>query len=116
MKLTIHKKIGRTTYHFQVEGANLYEMVKDSEKLSFENVTGCGLCGSDNLRLGSRLGLDKYKYVFVQCNDCKAELTFGHRTDDLDVYYLRKTDAGMPEWIDVQSLPSNPKKKNGNNA
>lgn len=104
MQLNIRKKIGRETYSFLIEGEDLYDCVTESQKLSFPNVDKCGLCGSETLSLQSRLGRDKdtgkqtHKYVFIKCWLCKGELTFGHRKDDGEVYYLRKNDNGNYMW------------------
>ncbi len=94
MRLLIKKQIGKRVFHFEVEGANLYELISERKSFLFpDKVPACGICSSENLDLGARKGLDKFKYVFIRCLDCKAELTFGHRTDDPDVYYLRKKRA-----------------------
>jgi len=103
MKLTVSKKIGRRSYHFQVEGGNLHEVVKESNKLSFPDVHRCGICGSDNLELGARKAKDKFEYTFVKCrgehsNPCGAELTFGQQMEDKNVFYLRKNDKGSYDW------------------
>jgi phage FluMu protein Com len=93
MELTIEKKIGRNTYPFTVEGKNLYELVMESQKLSFGNVDKCGHCGEDNLILNARLAQKKFKYVEVKCLKCKSSLVFGSTTENQDVYYLRKEEA-----------------------
>ena len=53
MQLSIKKKIGKNTYTFLVEGKTLYDVLMESNKLSFEDVEKCGLCGSDNIVLGA---------------------------------------------------------------
>lgn len=93
MQYTIKKKIGKETYTFIVEGKNLYEMVTESQKLSFGNVEKCGCCESDNLILNARLAQKKFKYVEVKCLACKASLVFGSTQENPDVYYLRKEEA-----------------------
>ena len=93
MQFSIKKKIGKETYSFLVEGKNLYELVTESQKLSFSNVEKCGCCDSDNLILNARLAKNKFKYVEVKCLACKAALVFGVTQEDPDVYYLRKEEV-----------------------
>ena len=90
MQLFIKKKIGQETYSFVVEGKNLYELVTESQKLSFGNVDKCGVCGSDHLMLNARLAQKKFKYVEVKCLECKGSLVFGCTTENPDVFYIRK--------------------------
>ncbi|MEJ7663457.1 MAG: hypothetical protein WKG07_29870 [Hymenobacter sp.] len=45
------KRIGRRQFHFTVEGSNFHEAVAEYDRLSFQDVAACGLCGSDNLDL-----------------------------------------------------------------
>lgn len=101
MKLTISKKIGKRTYHFQVEGNNLHEVVKESTKLSFPDVHHCGKCGSDNLALNTRKAQDKFEYTFIKCYGCGSELTFGQQMEDKNVFYLRKNEAGFFDWKQI---------------
>lgn len=98
MKLTITRRIGRKAYHFQCEGKNLYEVVKETEKLSFPDVPACGLCGKDNLVLRTRNAQNKYKYTFIHCQDCKAQLVFGQKKEDADIFYLRRKDDKTFDW------------------
>src|ERR1035438_4561132 len=98
MELEIKKRIGKDTHTFQVQGSNLYEIVTESQKLSFGNVEKCGCCGSDNLILQSRLAMKKYKYVEVKCLQCKASLVFGSTTENPDVFYLRRDNNKQLAW------------------
>lgn len=100
MKLMITKQIGNTKYHYTTEGNNLYELHAEAEKLSFPNVYKCGVCGGEKLRIGTRKAQGKYKYVFVKClnRDCKAELTFGNKQEEPDVFYLRKNEDKTYAW------------------
>ncbi len=91
MQFYIKKKIGKDTHTFTVEGTNLFELVQESQKLSFPNVDKCGCCGSDNLILQSRIaGTKKFKYVEIKCLACRAAVVFGNMTEHPDIYYLRK--------------------------
>lgn len=98
MKLIINKQIGDKTYSFEVEGRNLYECVTESQKLSFSDVPKCGICESEKLVLNARLAQGKYKYVEIKCLNCKAQLTFGNKQEDADVYYLRKKEDKTYDW------------------
>lgn len=99
MKLTIPKTIGKTVYHFQVEGENLHAVLMESQKLSFQNVKSCEICKSDNLYLRAYItDKDKYEYVKIQCAKCRASLTFGKSKSDKDTYFLRKKDNGDLDW------------------
>lgn len=100
MKLTIKKKIGTTIYPVTFEGESLHECVMESQKLSFYDVHKCS-CGSDNLYLGARIaksGEKKFKYTFIKCLACKAELTFGEKADGSGTVYLRRNDDKSLAW------------------
>lgn len=98
MQLSIKKTVGKTTHTFLIEGVNLYELVMNSQKLSFPDITHCGLCGKDDLFLNARLTKEKYKYVEIKCKSCNGQLTFGQKKDDLDVFYIRKNDKKEYDW------------------
>lgn len=98
LKLTITRRIGRKSYHFQVEGKNLYEVIREEEKLSFPDIPKCKLCGKDNLTLGTRHAQNKYKYTFVRCKDCSAQLVFGQTKEDADVFYPRRNEKKEFDW------------------
>ena len=99
----IKKVIGKTTYTFQVEGKNLYEMQTEAQKLGFSNVYKCGMCESDSLYLRSYLAKDKkdnseYEYTKICCANCKSSVTFGQTKKDRDTFFLRKNDEGNLDW------------------
>jgi hypothetical protein len=99
MQLSIRKQIGKTSYTFLVEGKNLWDVVMESEKLSFQDVHECGLCKCDLLYLKAYKTKEKgFKYVKIVCSKCKGSLTFGSTQNDPDIYYLRKTDNGKFDW------------------
>ncbi len=107
MKLIIKKQIGRRAFHFEVEGGNLHDVLMEKNKLSFpDKVAACALCGSENLDLLARLGKNEkgkevYKYVYIKCIECNAELTFGQRQDDSNVFFLRK-ENGQYAWKAIE--------------
>ena len=103
LKMTIARKVGKTTYDFQFEGKNLYEVVKESEKLSFPDISKCGLCNSANLQLGTRHAQNKYKYTFIRCLECRAQLVFGQTKEDSDVFYLRRTEDKKFDWQPIKN-------------
>lgn len=98
MEMTIKKRIGKETYTFIVTGKNLFELVSESQKLSFNDVDKCGCCGADELYLNTRIAKDKYKYTEVKCKKCHATLTFGQTQENPDVFYLRKNDDKELKW------------------
>ena len=99
MQLSIRKQIGKTSYTFLVEGKNLWDLVMESEKLSFQDVQKCGLCESDHLYLTAyKTKDDGFKYVKVACAKCRASLAFGQPKINPDTYYLRKTEEGKLDW------------------
>lgn len=98
MELTIKKQIGKNEYIFTVSGNDLYEVLSAAEKVSFENIAACKLCGSDHLYLRAYQTKEHYKYVKVICAACHASVTFGQRREDPTVYYLRKNEKGEPDW------------------
>ncbi|GAB3303487.1 hypothetical protein [Hymenobacter tenuis] len=100
LSLMITKKIGRKAYHFTVQASDFHELITEADRLSFEDVAQCGLCGSDSLELSARVAKDKYKYVSVKCRGCKADVTFGKRQDDDKQVFLRKKEGGHPGELD----------------
>lgn len=99
MKINETKKIGKRNYNFQFEGKNLFDALTEAQKLSFNDVLKCGICGKDNLVLNARIaGEKKFKYTEIKCLDCKASLTFGQKQDDPDTFYLRKNEAKELDW------------------
>ena len=103
MQMYIKKQIGKNPYTFVVEGKNLFEMVMESQKLSFPDVEKCGICGSNEIFLHARLAGEKnqFKYTEIRCKKCKAQLQFGQTQEDPNVFYLRKVQQGenkVFEW------------------
>ncbi len=105
MEQIIKKIIGNTVHTFVVSGENFYDVVTESQKLSFPDVECCGKCGSKDLVLGSHLGKDdkgnmSFKYVDIKCMnpDCRASLTFGQPKKDPNTFYLRKNDKNEYDW------------------
>ena len=101
MQLFIKKQIGKTPFTFVVEGKNLFEVQMEAQKLSFYDVYKCGVCGSDSLRLHAYVTKEeKFEYLKVVCNKCKAGLTFGQVKKSPDTFYLRKNDLTKAlDWI-----------------
>ena len=97
MQLFITKKIGKRSYPFVVEGADLHEAVMESEHLSFPDVPYCGVCNSDDLSLTARVS-QGFKYVSIKCGNCRADLTFGKTKADANTYFLRRNNAGQFDW------------------
>ena len=97
MQLFITKKIGKRSYPFVVEGADLHEAVMQSEHLSFPDVPFCGLCNSDDLNLTARVA-QGFKYVSIKCASCRADLTFGRTKADASTFFLRRDESGRFEW------------------
>ncbi len=98
LQMMITKKIGAKAYHFTAQGANLFEVVTEADRLSFPDVTACGLCGSNNLSLSARQPKGKFKYVSIKCLDCRGDLTFGKMQEDENTYFLRRNDAKELDW------------------
>ena len=98
MKLTIKKQIGKTPYHFQVEGNNLQELLQESKKLNFPDIKECGLCNSTNLILDYHVAAKKYKYSHVTCLDCRSTLNFSQQTENPDIFYLAKNK----KWNEIK--------------
>ena len=97
MKLKVPKIIGKKTYEFEVEGDNLFDVVMKAQKLSFDNVEKCGMCGSSDLNLYAYIATGDYNYIKIACTECKASVTFGQQKKDLEVFYLRK-ENGKLKW------------------
>ncbi len=98
MELIIKKVIGITNYTFVFTGRNLYEVITESQKLSFSDIHECGKCGSADLFLETHKAQNKYEYTTVKCKGCRASLTFGQKKEDPDVFYLRRNEAKEFDW------------------
>ena len=96
----IKKTIGKKVYPFTVTGENLFELVMESNKLSFPDVVEkCDLCNSDNLVLSARIsGTKKFKYVEIKCLHCKGSLVFGNMMESPNTYYIRKNAEKHYDW------------------
>lgn len=90
----ITKRFGKRQYHFTLTGGDFHEVVTEINRLSFDDVPACTICGSDDLELAARVAQDKYKYVSVKCRSCRADATFGKRQDDDKQVFIRKNDDG----------------------
>lgn len=105
MKLTIIKKIGKTSYPFQFEGKDLFECLIESKKLAFYDVPKCGVCGGDDIRLDAYITKDRgYKYAVIRCK-CGAKATFGQPKKEPDTFYIRKDDKGII-WENPKKIQS----------
>lgn len=98
MEMILKKTIGKTNYTFVVQGKNLFDVVMESQKLSFGDVQKCGVCGKDSLVLSAHKAQDKFKYVEIRCLSCKAQINFGQKQEDPDTFYLRKTEDKKFDW------------------
>ena len=98
LQMMTTKRIGRRQFHFTVQGSNFHETVAEYDRLSFPDVPTCGLCGSDNLDLTSRVSQDKFKYTSVKCIDCRGDLTFGKTQKDDQTVFLRRRENGDLDW------------------
>lgn len=105
LQLMTTKRIGRRQFHFTVAGKNFHEVVAEYDRLSFPDVGACGLCGSDNLDLTSRVAQGKFKYTSIKCKDCKGDLTFGKMQEDEDTYFLRRKPGGELDWRPMEKKP-----------
>lgn len=98
INLNITKQVGKNAYQFTFTGKDFYEVVTESQQLSFNGVRNCGICQKDNLIIKAyETKEDKYQYVKVQCIDCGATLTFGKAKKD-GAYFLRKNEQGKFDW------------------
>lgn len=116
MQLFIKKQIGKQLYNFVVEGENLEQVLLENNKLSFEDVHHCGVCGSSELHLNGRVaktlkdpsnpkkGFDEYTYSEIKCKDCKASVVFGKTKEDPNVFFLRKREEGGLRILDWQAF------------
>ena len=99
MKMKFNKIIGQNTFTFSVEGNNLFELIQESQKLGFNDVKQCGLCGSDFLHLRSYITeAGKYEYAKISCGKCGAQVTFGKSKTNKDTFYLRKNADKSIAW------------------
>jgi len=97
MQLAVKKQVGQTPYTFICEGANLFDVLEQAENLSFASVEKCGCCGSHDIELRTKRPKG-FKYVYIQCKGCKAQLTFGQTKENPNTFYLRKGSDGRLDW------------------
>jgi len=99
MRLGLTKIIGENQYNFSFDGADLWECIMESQKVSIYDIKECGLCHTSFLKLiAYETKEDKYKYVKVSCNKCKGSLTLGQAKSDNAYYYRRDKDTGNLDW------------------
>ena len=99
MQQVVKRKIGKNYETWMVEGKNMYECQMEAQKLSFYDVEKCGICNSDNIHLNARLAQNKFKYLEVKCDACKASLVFGSTQEDPNTFYLRKNkESKKYDW------------------
>ena len=100
MQMIENKYLGKNQHRFIVEGNNLFELQMEAQKLAFNSVKACGLCGGESLYLRAYIAQKKYKYVKLCCAnpDCRASVTFGNKIEEPDVYYLRKNEDHTLQW------------------
>lgn len=106
IRRTVKKQIGKQTLHYQCEGKTFFQLELEVKKLSFGDVTHCGICKSDNLDLNARLTEDNFEYVEVKCLACKAALVFGQPKKEKETYYLRRKKDGTREYDWQPFVPS----------
>lgn len=106
MEMIFSKQIGKHKLTFSAEGKDLFEMVMQSQQISFQDVYKCGLCGSDKLYIRAyETEEDKYQYVKLHCAECRGTLTFGKAKKD-GSYFLRKKEDNTLAW--EQARQQNP--------
>ena len=99
MKLNIKKQIGENSYGFTFDGKDLWEVLMESQNISIYDLRKCGLCDSNLLRLFAyETKEQKYQYIKVQCNACKAGLTLGKAKATGAYFYRRDKDSGALDW------------------
>lgn len=95
----IQWQVGRTVHEFEVEGDNLFEVLQEARKVPQQMVAKCGICEHDHLSLISMLaGEEKYEYIKIKCQKCKATLTLGKNKDIKDSYFIRRKEDNTYDW------------------
>ena len=90
MQLMSSRQVGKHKFTIVGQGENLYECQMDIQKASFPDVFECGKCKSDKLYLRAYKAKEKFEYLKIQCQDCKASVTFGKTQEDPNVMFLRR--------------------------
>jgi len=99
MEMFVKKFVGKETYTFVVSGKSLHECLTEAKKISFYQISKCGLCGSDELYLTAYTTQEEsYEYVKCICRECKASLTFGQPKKEPNTFYPRRDDNGKYVW------------------
>ncbi len=89
-------KLGKNKATFMFSGQTLYNAVKSSKYVSFQDVEKCGICGGTDLVLDCHEA-GGYEYTTINCKGCRAQLTVGERKDKSAVF-LRKDESGNFVW------------------
>lgn len=85
-----------------VMGKTILEATGETSKEVFESLAGaaeifghsqCGACGSNDIAPVTRTN-SGYKFYQLKCGQCAAELNFGQRREDGDLYPRRKDGDG----------------------
>lgn len=106
MEMTFSKQIGGKKYTFIVIGNNLFELVKEAQKISFNDVFKCGLCESEHLYLYAyTTEKGNFDYVKLTCADCGGQITFGQPKRDKNTFYLRKNEDKTLAWEKFEAKP-----------
>jgi len=101
------KQIGKRKYVVLGQGKDVFEAITDYQQAGFYDMHKCGICGSENLILRSRLaGEKKYKYSEVRCLDCKGQLVIT-QNQETNSYYYRKSKADNTK-LDWKAFTPNP--------
>lgn len=89
----IKKRVGNEIHSFSVEGESLHDVVMQSKKLSFHDVSKCGACGSEYLNLSAHVTeKEGHEYTLIKCGKCKSFVNFGQQKKNDDIFYLRTRD------------------------
>ncbi len=93
MEKIIKRQIGKEVHTFMVQGDNFFDVMMESKKLSFGDVTHCE-CGSQNIFLDCHITeKKKFKYVTIRCKDCKKSVNFGCQMQNPDIYYIKMRET-----------------------
>lgn len=95
MKVTYSTGNGRLSVEFDAETqTDLFEQLAYFQEVFGE--TGCGKCGSENLRFQVR-NVEDNLYYEIRCLDCGAKLAFGAMKKGGRLFPRRKNKDG--EWL-----------------
>jgi len=95
LRYKVPKKLGEVTHYFDVEGDDLFDVLMQAEKLSFNDVKDCGLCGGRYLYFKAYHAgeSNEYNYAKVVCVLCGGSVTFG-KTKKGETWFLRRVKEG----------------------